>query len=194
MTLRSSEYPIDPIFLRRWSTRAFDASQMHKEDLLKLFEAARWAPSAYNIQPWRFIYALRGDEYFDHFVKLLVPFNASWAQHASALVFVLSDTLVDREDGSQSPSSTHAFDTGAACAQLALQAPTLGYQAHVMAGILAEPAAEVLNVPPRFKVEVAIAIGRPAPRTTLPEELQTRETPSPRHPVRSFASAGRFAA
>jgi len=194
MNMRKPQYPIDPIFVRRWSTRAFDSSSMPKEDLFRLIEAARWAPSAYNVQPWRFIYALRGTPAFERFVQLLVPANASWAKSASALVFVLSDSQVDREDGSQSASSTHAFDTGAACAQLALQAPLLGYQAHVMAGIYADEAAQALAVPNRLTVQVAIAIGRPAPKTVLPEALQSHEIPSQRRPVHSIVMAERFGA
>ncbi len=194
MNARKPEYPIDPIFVRRWSTRAFDSFPMPKEDLFRLFEAARWAPSAYNVQPWRFIYALRDTPAFERFVRLLVPANASWAKSASALVFVLSDTEVDREDGTRTASSTHTFDTGAACAQLALQAPQLGYQAHVMAGIYADRAAETLAVPNRLTVQVAMAIGRPAPKTVLPEALQPHERPSQRRPVQSIVMAERFGA
>lgn len=191
---RKPQHTIDPIFVRRWSTRAFDSSTMPETDLFRLFEAARWAPSAYNVQPWRFIYALRGTSSFEQFVDLLVPVNARWAKSASALVFVLSDTKVDREDGTQSPSSTYAFDTGAACAQLALQAPSLGYQAHVMAGIHADKAAQTLGVPERLTVQVAIAIGKPAPSSVLPKALQSLETPSQRLPIDRIAMADRFSA
>lgn len=129
-TTRTSEYPVDEIFLNRWSPRAYDASAMDEADLFSILEAARWAPSAYNLQPWRFLYSLREDAHWNHYLTLLDPFNANWAQHASALIFVLSNSVQPGNDNHpDSPSRTHSFDAGAAWAQLALQATFLGYQA-----------------------------------------------------------------
>ena len=192
---RTPSHPVDPIFVRRWSPRAFDTSPMSRADLMTMLEAARWAPSAYNIQPWRFIYALRGDESWQDFVDLLDPSNASWAARASALVFVVSDRLTPaRGSGSATPSRTHQFDTGAAWAHLALQATMLGYQAHAMAGIHYDAVRERLVVPESFQIEIAVAIGRRASPETLPEELQARELPSDRLPLAGLAFAGRFGA
>ncbi|MHA1570419.1 MAG: nitroreductase family protein, partial [Alphaproteobacteria bacterium] len=87
-TERTADHPIEPIFLRRWSPRAFDGSPMRAEDLMTILEAARWAPSAFNIQPWRFLYSLRDDAHWEKYLTLLDQFNADWAQHASALVIV----------------------------------------------------------------------------------------------------------
>ena len=117
MSTRQPTYPIDPMFLDRWSPRAFDGSPIREHDLLKLIEAARWAPSAYNVQPWRFLYALRDDAKWPLFLELLIPFNQSWASSASALIFILSDRKMRNPDGSPSGDSyTHSFDAGAAWA------------------------------------------------------------------------------
>lgn len=192
-TERTPDHPIAPIFLDRWSPRAYDATAMPASDLLTIVEAARWAPSAFNIQPWRFLYSHRNDAHWQNYLSLLDPFNASWAGHASALVFVLSDTVMPGQGNRMpKPSRTHSFDTGAAWAQLALQATALGYQAHAMAGINFEKSQRDLAVPERFRVEIAVAIGKRADPSTLPQELQQREHPSQRLSVREIAFAGAF--
>lgn len=107
---RIPEHPIEPLFVDRWSPRAFGAEDMAKDDLLSMLEAARWAPSAYNIQPWRFVYALRGDANWQRFVDILNPFNATWAQNASALIVLLSDTqLPDDGSGEAKPRTPTAL-------------------------------------------------------------------------------------
>ncbi|HJL04801.1 MAG TPA: nitroreductase family protein [Polyangiaceae bacterium LLY-WYZ-15_(1-7)] len=191
MTDRQPDFPIDPIFHTRWSPRAFAPEPMPETDLLRALEAARWAPSAYNVQPWRFVYALRGDAFWERFLDVLVPFNRSWAANASALVFVVSDTLL-RYEGELSPSRSHAFDAGAAWAQLALQATQLGWHAHGIGGLDYDRAHALLGVPEGFRVEMAVAIGRRAAPETLPAELREREAPSPRRPVREMAFRGGF--
>ncbi|QID18472.1 nitroreductase [Nitrogeniibacter mangrovi] len=192
---REAAHPVASIFLRRWSPRAFDASSLPASDLHILLEAARWAPSAYNIQPWRFIHARREDGCWARWLGLLDPFNAAWARHASALVFLVSDRLMPaRDDGPRQPSSTHRFDAGAAWAQLALQATALGYQAHAMAGIDVAAVRAALEVPAHYQVEIAIAIGRPASPRMLSPELRAREVPSGRLPLEQIAFAGRFGA
>ncbi len=192
-TERTTDYPIDPIFTDRWSPRAFDASSMAETDLLTILEAARWAPSAFNIQPWRFLYSLRDDHCWQSYLELLDPFNMSWACHASALVIVLSDTMISGDgDRPQQQSRTHSFDAGAAWAQLALQATLLGYQAHAMAGIHYHQSHKRLSVPERYRVEIAVAIGKRAHPSVLPEGLQGREQPSQRLPVREIAFPGIF--
>lgn len=192
-TLRAADHPIDAVFVNRWSPRAYDASAMTQADLMTIVEAARWAPSAYNIQPWRFVYAHRDDARWLKFLDLLDPINAAWAQQASALLFVLSDKVMPGDDGRDpAPSSTHSFDAGAAWAQLALQATLLGYQAHAMAGVDFEQARAALSVPARYRIEVAVALGRPADPSILPAALQAREQPSPRRPLQEIAFAGAF--
>ena len=190
---RTSEHPVDSNFLERWSPRAFAATSMPRADLLTILEAARWAPSSYNIQPWRFLYSERQDANWPRYLDVLLPFNLQWAQHASALVVVLSDTVMpgDAEQG-QKLSRTHSFDAGAAWAQLALQATSLGYHAHAMAGIDIEKTRESLQVPDHFQVEIAIAVGVRAEPSALPEVLREREYPSDRLPLDEIAFAGLF--
>lgn len=136
MAERLSEYGIEPLSLQRWSPRAFAGGRISKQDRETLFEAARWAPSAFNYQPWQFRYAETGTGHFDRFCDLLLPFNALWARKASLLAFVISDTLMSlKPDADPQPSHSHSFDTGAAWALLALQATRLGYGAHAMTGV-----------------------------------------------------------
>ncbi|MBH1992428.1 MAG: nitroreductase family protein [Sphingomonadaceae bacterium] len=186
---------VDPLFLERWSPRAFDSSALPQDDLETLFDAARWAPSAFNYQPWRFLYAHRDSADWQRFLGLLLPFNQSWVQHAGALVFVLSDTLM-AAPGSQDfkPSRSHSFDAGAAWAQMALQATRMGYHSHAMSGVDFDAARIELAVPERFRFEAAVAIGRLGDKAILPEALQAREAPSGRAPVEQVAFAGNFVA
>lgn len=190
---REAAVPIDPQFLARWSPRAFDGTAVTQAELDTVFEAARWAPSAFNAQPWRFLYALPGTPEWDVFLDLLVPFNRSWAARAGALVFILSDTLIRRApDAPETPSHSHSFDAGAAWGYLALQAHHIGLFTHGMTGVDFAAAPAALGVPERFRVECAVAIGRRGDPATLPEPLRARETPSPRRPVSELAFAGRF--
>lgn len=157
-----------------------------------MFEAARWAPSAFNSQPWRFLYARRGDEHWERFLGLLIPWNQGWAQSASVLVYILSDTLpfTDKKTGEPQPSTTHSFDAGAAWACLALQAAHIGYLAHGMSGIQYELARSELRVPERFALNAACAIGRVGDPAQLDERLRAREFPSGRKGVEEFAFRG----
>jgi nitroreductase len=188
---RTPEYPVDPLFIERWSPRAFDGSEMPERDLLTLFEAARWAPSAFNSQPWRFLYARRGEEDWERFLDLLIPFNRSWARSASVLIYILSDTLPFTDKaGEPATSHTHSYDSGAAWACLALEATRMGYQAHGMSGVDFEGAREALGVPERFRIEAAAVVGRIGDPETLPEKLRAREFPSGRRAVAEFAFKG----
>ena len=190
---RHADYPVDTLLLKRWSPRAYDGSAMPEVDLYSMLEAARWAPSAYNVQPWRFLYSLRDDENWRNYLDLLGPFNAAWAQHASALLFVLSDTVMPGEgDRPEKPSGTHSFDAGAAWAQLALQATALGYQAHAMAGIYRDLSRTRLAIPDQYCIEIAVAIGKRADPSMLSKELQAREQLSQRFSIDRIAFAGGF--
>jgi nitroreductase len=191
--VRQAHHPIDPLFLARWSPRAFDGSEVPDADLMAMFEAARWAPSAFNSQPWRFLYAKRGDTNWARFLSLLIPWNQGWAHSASVLVYILSDTspFTDKA-GEPAPSHSHSFDTGAAWACLALQATKLGYHAHGMSGIQLDLARAELEVPERFRIEAAAAIGRVGDPAMLDEKLRAREVPSGRKAVAEFAFAGNF--
>lgn len=186
---------VDPLFLERWSPRAFDSSAIPQADLETILDAARWAPSAFNYQPWRFLYAHRDDADWSRFLSVLLPFNQGWVQNAGAILFVLSDTQI-APPGSDDfkPAYSNSFDAGAAWALLALQATRLGYHSHAMTGVEFDKARAELGVPERFRIEAAIAIGRQGDKSILPEALQAREVPSDRKPVEDFAFAGNFPA
>ncbi len=187
--IRTADHPIDPIFLNRWSPRAFTQQPVSEEQVLTVLEAARWAPSASNLQPWRFIYALRGEPEFDTLLSLLVPFNEGWAKNAGALIFVASVTSFDGER--QIP--THSFDAGAAWMSLALQAEKMGLIAHGMAGLDYEKAPLILGLPDNVRLEVGLALGYKGEINTLPDFLQEREAPSGREPLSNLAFKGKFA-
>lgn len=190
---RVPAYPIDPLFIQRWSPRAFTGEEIPEQELMTIFEAARWAPSSYNSQPWRFLYARRGTPHWDRFLGLLNEFNQSWAQRASALVIVVSNSvMLPPGKDKEIPSRSHSFDTGAAWAHLALQAVRSGWYAHGMAGFDIDRAFTELNVPKGYRVEAAIAIGRRADKSILPESLQQREHPNGRNKLETIVSEGGF--
>ncbi|OCP38405.1 nitroreductase family protein [Ensifer sp. LC163] len=190
---RIAGHPINPLFLERWSPRAYAGADISEAELFGILEAARWAPSAYNAQPWHFIYARRGSEHWDKLFGILNTFNQSWAKDASALIFVLSKTsLLPPGASEEVPSYTHSFDTGAAWGALALQAAYSGWQAHGMAGLDYDRARTDLGVPSDYRVEAAVAIGRIGDKAQLPEGLREREVPSPRKSLSEISSEGHF--
>ena len=191
---RTAEHDVDPLFLQRWSPRAFDGTAVTEEEALTLFEAARWAPSSYNSQPWRFLYARRDTPAWPTFLNLLNPFNKSWAERAGLMIVVVSNPMMQPPGKELTPSYSHSFDAGSAWGYLALQATRMGLQAHGMVGFDMPRAATELRVPPGFRVEAAIVVGRPGPKSVLPEGLQERESPSGRQPLSSIALEGGFAA
>ncbi|ORC49187.1 NADH dehydrogenase [Burkholderia sp. A27] len=191
--LPSAEHAIDRQFLDRWSPRAFRSDQIPEAALLTLLEAARWAPSSYNSQPWRFVYARRDTPHWEQFLGFLNEFNRSWAKHASAIVIVLSKSTFTPPGGAaEVPAPTHSFDTGAAWGYLALQASLSGWHAHGLAGIERETIRRELAVPHVYSIEAGIAIGRAGDKASLPESLQAREAQSQRNPLASIAAEGRF--
>jgi nitroreductase len=190
---RRSNYPIDPIFLERWSPRAFTGESIDASELATMFEAARWAPSCYNSQPWRFIYARRCVGHWDLLLGLLNEFNRSWAQRAAALAVLVSrTTLTVPGSAVEVPSYSHSFDSGAAWASLALQATLSGWQAHAMIGFDREAALKILKVPKGHHPEAVIAIGRRGDPSLLPEGLAARERPGERRPLEEIAFEGVF--
>ncbi|OWJ66477.1 nitroreductase family protein [Inquilinus limosus] len=191
---RVAEHDIDALFLRRWSPRAFTEEAIPEAELLRFFEAARWAPSAYNSQPWHFIYARRGSERWPVFLDILNEWNRGWAQHAAALVIVASKTKFDQPGKGETQLLTHSFDAGAAWSNFALQALLSGWHTHGMSGFDRDKAREHLGLPPDYAADAAIAIGRLGDKATLPEKLQEREVPSGRKPLGSIVSEGAFRA
>ena len=187
--VRAADRPIDPLFVDRWSPRAMTGEPITQDELLRLFEAARWAPSSGNSQPWRMLYAHRDTEHWPRFFGLLAEGNKTWCVHAAVLVVFVSQTL---RDGSDRVLPTHSYDTGSAWMSLAYQAWMKGLVAHGMAGFDYERARSELGVPANFHVNAMCAIGRPGPLANLSEALQARETPSPRKKVEQFAFEGMF--
>jgi nitroreductase len=186
---RKADHPIDKLFLDRWSPRAMTGEPISEEDLMSLFEAARWAPSSYNNQPWRMLYARRDTEHWQVFFDLMIEFNQSWAKDAAVLVLFISKThfVFNGE-----PSVTHSFDTGAAWENLALQGALKGLVVHGMQGFDYEGARTALNIPEGYDVEAMAAIGRPAAAETLPEDLRSREEPSDRRKLEETICEGPF--
>jgi nitroreductase len=187
---RQAAASIAPFFLSRWSGRAFSGDPLPDGALVSLLEAARWAPSSANSQPWRFVYAGRGTAAFRAFHDLLAPGNKPWCEKASALFVVASRST--RDDGR--PARTHAFDTGAAWMSLALQAHLMGLVAHGMGGFDYEKAAHVIGLPEDHVIHCMVAVGCPGRREDLPEPYRGREEPSDRRPTSAFAFAERFPA
>lgn len=186
---RTTEYPIDDRFLNRYSPRAMSGEPISKEELMTLFEAARWAPSAYNSQPWRFIYAMRDTPAFETLFSFLVDFNKDWCKNASVLVVTISRKNYELNG---KPSVTHSFDTGAAWENLALQAQTMNLIAHGMNGFDYEKAKSELGIPDEYNVEMMIAIGKHGKIEDLPEPIQAGEKPNDRKPLKEIVFEGKF--
>ncbi len=192
---RSTDYPIDRQFTARWSSRAFTGEAVPEYDLRTMFEAARWAPSSGNLQPWRFLYALAGTPDFHKFLALLNEGNRVWAKRAGALVILISKTTQPRSGADKAaPSRTHSFDAGTAWGFFALEATRLGWAAHAMAGFDVARTIVDLKIPDDYRPEAAIAIGRRGDKSLLPEDLREREIPSRRRPQSDFVFAGEFPA
>ena len=162
---RQADYPIETFFLDRWSPRAMSGDEISPEDLMVLFEAARWAPSSFNNQPWRILYARRNTEHWPRFLNLLVEDNKVWAQQAAALLLFISKTTFDHNG---KPSITHSFDAGAAWENLALQGSLKGYVVHGMQGFDYDRARTELNIPDGFRVEAMAVVGMPGNKEVLP--------------------------
>ncbi len=190
---RTADHDIDPIFLNRWSPRAFTGEALPRAALMSLFEAARWAPSAFNLQPWRFVYAERDTPDWERLLSVLIEYNQAWVRGASVLVFVVSDRFRRKAGAAPEPLYSHSFDAGAAWACLALQAHHMGLAAHGMTGFDPARAYEELGLPEAdYRVEAAVAIGRPADKSVLPQAYRAREAPSDRLPMSGFVFEGRF--
>lgn len=186
---RQSPYPIQPFILHRWSSRAMSGEPLTNNELMTLFEAARWAPSSYNNQPWRFIYAKQGTAHWQGFFDLLNEFNQSWAKNAAALVVVISKKTFDYNG---QLSRTSPFDTGAAWENLALEASSQGLVAHGMEGFDYDLTRHHLQITDDFEIQAMIAIGKPGKKEDLPVDLQEREFPSDRRALSEIVMEGKF--
>ena len=181
---RQTNYPVDPMFIERWSPRAFLDKEIPNDLLYTVLEAARWAPSAANIQPWRFAIAQTKEDK-EKFYSFINEGNLIWCKKAPVLVALLSQASVDGK-----PNRAHAFDAGTAWGFLSLQAKKSGLVTHAMGGFNKELAKETLNLPDNYDVHVIIAIGYQGDVGELPEQLQDREKPSTRLPLEELIYKG----
>lgn len=173
---------LHPLLMQRWSPRAFSERSVPEEVLTALLEAARWAPSAYNAQPWRYLVARREEsEAFARLLSVLAGGNQPWARKAGVLILTVAQTHLPSSD-KPNPHSWH--DVGLASAQLTLQATMLGLGVHQMAGFSSDKARELFGIPEGFEPVTAIAVGYPDAPDTLEEPYLSRETaPRSRHPL-----------
>lgn len=185
---RKPDYPIEDLLFERWSARAMSGEALEPEKLMTLFEAARWAPSAGNLQDRLFLYAYRDTPAFEQFFSLLAPGNQEWCAKAAVLIVAFSDSLLP----SGKPNPWHALDTGLAVENLLLQSCVMGLVGHAMAGFSYERAAIELNMPERFKPQCMIAIGHHGDPSELSEYNQGREKPSQRKPISEIIHEGAF--
>jgi nitroreductase len=185
---RKADYPIAANIINRWSPRSFQDKAVPDELLLSLFEAARWAPSSRNIQPWRFIIA-RSQADLHKFHNFISEGNLEWCRNAPVLALVISHKQTD--EGTQ--NRTHAFDTGTAWGFLALQAIENGLITHAMGGFNRDKAREALQVPEEYELHCVIAIGYRGDLQALSDDHQEREKPSSRRPLLESLFEGKFA-
>jgi nitroreductase len=186
---RIADYPVEKLFLLRWSPRAMSGATLPADELMTLFEAARWAPSTYNEQEWRFLFAHREGDHWQTFFELLADANQEWCDQAAVLIVVLSHKVFERNG---KPNPVHTFDAGAAFENLALQGAVMGLVVHGMAGFDRDAAREKLGVPDDYDIEAMIAVGHPGNPQLLPEQLRERESPSGRKPVGEICCEGAF--
>lgn len=190
METRKPSYPINELILHRWSPRAMDPKKLVTEkELMSLFEAARWAQSSFNNQPWRFVYVQRDTPDWSRMFNLMHPFNQLWTKNATYLVLAISH---DNFTYDNKPSRTHSFDTGAACQNFALEGYNDGLVVHGMEGFDYDKARTEFKIPADYTIEAMFAVGKPGNIKDLPEELQKREFPSDRNPIESFAFENNF--
>jgi nitroreductase len=187
-----NDHPIHDLLRKRWSPRAFSSRPVERETLLRLLEAARWAPSSYNEQPWAFILATHDQPAeYARVLGCLIEFNQSWAKAAPVLLLGVAHLSFDRN---QQPNRHAAYDLGAAAANLTMQATAEGLFVHQMAGILPDKARTEFHVPEGWDVMTGIAIGYPGDPSTLSDELRKREiSPRSRKALASFVFTGAWA-
>jgi nitroreductase len=175
---------VEDLFLRRWSPRAFADKVVSDDDLKKIFEAARWAASSYNEQPWRFFLGRRGDATYQKIFDVLVEFNQSWAKSAPILILSVASKKF-AQNGNPNQYSLH--DTGAATGYLSLQATALGLHTHSMAGFDHSKARKTFNVSADYDIGAVTAMGYLGDPATLHDQLRTNElAPRQRKPLSEF--------
>jgi nitroreductase len=179
------DHPVQPPVASRWSPYAFADRLVAAAELQSLFEAARWAASSYNEQPWRYIVATKSNPAeFEKLLDCLVEPNQAWAKAAPVLALGCVSVTFTRNG---QPNATAEHDLGAASTTLALEATARGLFVHQMIGILPDKAREVFQIPEGFKALTALAIGYVADPATLPDTLRQRDTAErTRRPLTEF--------
>jgi len=185
------EFPVHELIQNRWSPRAFSDKPVPQEVLRSLFEAARWAPSSNNEQPWAYIVATKDDaENFEKSLGALVEFNANWARKAPVLVIAVAELSFAKNNA---PNRNAQYDVGAASLQLSIEATARGLVVHQMAGFDPETAKEAYDIAQGWEPIAAMAIGYPGDAASLPEPLQSREkAPRSRKRIREFVMSGQW--
>jgi nitroreductase len=186
-----SDFPVHELIRERWSPRAFADKPVPPDVLRSIFEAARWAPSSNNEQPWAYIVASRQDkEGFEKMLSVLVEFNANWAKNAPILALAVARLTFAKNNA---PNRNAQYDTGAASAMLSVEATAQGLAVHQMAGFDPEKALQVFGIPAGWEPLAAIAIGYPGDPASLPQPLKDREmAPRTRKPIAEFVMAGHW--
>jgi nitroreductase len=186
----SPDAPVDPRFVHRWSPRAFTGQPVAREVLESLVEAARWAPSSINLQPWRFFLTTGPGPTRDAWNEAVGAGNRVWSDKAPVLVWVAARTTMGPNPyaPADTPNRHAFFDTGAATMSLLLEAERHGLRGHPMGGIDAAKAHAILGLHADHDVVCAIAIGHQAPAAELPDGYRAREHPSGRKPTGEIAS------
>ena len=185
-----TNFPVHDLIRDRWSPRAFANKPVEPAILASLFEAARWAPSSNNEQPWAYLVATKDDaENFAKTLSVLVEFNADWAKEAPVLMIAVS--RLNFQNGT--PNRNAFYDTGAATALLSVEATARGLAIHQMAGFDLAKAKQVFEIPADCAPIAAVAIGYPGDPSALPEKLRDREVaPRTRKPLSEFVMSGRW--
>jgi nitroreductase len=184
----ASDHPIHDLIRHRWSPRAFADKPVAPEVLRSLFEAARWAPSSSNEQPWAFLVATKDSPSYSKLLSTLVEFNQMWAKNAPVLAIAVSRLSFAR---SGQPNRNAFYDTGAAVAHLTMEASTRGLFVHQMAGFDPQKAKELFSIPADWEAIAAFVIGYPGDPQALPETLRERElAPRARKPLSEFVLSG----
>jgi nitroreductase len=184
-------HPVHDLIRDRWSPRAFADQPVDHKVLASLFEAARWAPSSYNAQPWNYLVATKDNpQEFSKMLGVLVEFNANWAQNAPVLALAVSH-LNFKHNGA--PNRNAFYDTGAASVLLALEATARGLVVHQMAGFDPVAAKREYDIPQDYEAIAALAIGYPGDPQSLPHQLREGETaPRTRRPLSEFVMSGHW--
>lgn len=175
---RKPKFAVHPLILNRWSPRSYSDEQVTDEQLYTVLEAASWAPSSNNLQPWRF-YVARDKAEREQFQRFILPGNRLWIDNAPVMVLIASVSVKENGD----PNGTHAFDTGAAWATLALQARLLGLSTRAIGGFDRAEARSILQVPDDIVLHAVIALGHRGGLDTLYDKFRDKELPNGRRPL-----------